>query len=75
MAAPSEALPSVQDSTNAYGQTDSTSDVKRTMVEEVRGVVPYIGHEMAPPVTRDFGIRQLIVTDPEGHQWGIITRL
>lgn len=31
--------------------------------------------QIDPPVTRDFGIRQLTVTDPEGHQWGFLRRL
>jgi len=44
-------------------------------VDAVHRDLTAAGHEVAPPVTRDFGIRQLIVTDPEGQQWGIITRL
>lgn len=46
------------------------------LVEDVEAVHRALtaAHMVAPPVTRD-GIRQLTVTDPEGHQWGFITRL
>jgi uncharacterized glyoxalase superfamily protein PhnB len=32
------------------------------------------GHDVDPPVTR-FGTRHLTVPDPEGHEWGFVTRL
>lgn len=32
------------------------------------------GHDPGVPVDREFGIRQLSVSDPEGHQWGFFTR-
>ena len=33
------------------------------------------GHEVDDPVTREFGVRMLTVTDPEGHLWGFVQRL
>lgn len=32
-------------------------------------------HPVEAPVDREFGIRQLTVRDPEGHEWGFIRRL
>ena len=34
-----------------------------------------MGQTVDPPVDREFGIRQLTVMDPEGHEWGFIRRI
>ncbi len=41
--------------------------------EYVRGQDPNV--DMRPPADRDFGIRMLTVTDPEGHEWGFMRRI
>ncbi len=33
------------------------------------------GVELDPPRTRDHGVREIGVTDPEGHIWGFVQRL
>ena len=33
------------------------------------------GVELDPPRTRDHGVREITVTDPEGHRWGLVQRL
>lgn len=38
--------------------------------EQLRGRV----EDLSPPRDRPFGARELTVNDPEGHQWGFITR-
>jgi uncharacterized glyoxalase superfamily protein PhnB len=32
------------------------------------------GASVEPPVDREFGVRQIVVVDPEGHQWGFLQR-
>lgn len=38
--------------------------------EQLRGRV----EDLSPPRDRPFGVRELTLRDPEGHQWGFITR-
>jgi uncharacterized glyoxalase superfamily protein PhnB len=33
------------------------------------------GVELDPPRTRDHGVREITITDPEGHGWGFVQRL
>lgn len=33
------------------------------------------GVALDPPRTRDHGVREIAVTDPEGHEWGFVQRL
>jgi uncharacterized glyoxalase superfamily protein PhnB len=44
-------------------------------VDAVHSRLAAAGHDVPAPVTRGFGVRQLTVTDPEGHEWGFVTRL
>jgi uncharacterized glyoxalase superfamily protein PhnB len=44
-------------------------------VDAVYGQVRAAGVDCEPPVTRDFGIRMLTVTDPAGYQWGFQQRV
>lgn len=39
-----------------------------------RGLVD-AGVELDPPRTREHGVREITVTDPEGHAWGFVQRL
>jgi uncharacterized glyoxalase superfamily protein PhnB len=40
------------------------------MYDSIRVRVP----DVPPPVDRDFGIRMVTVTDPEGHEWAFMRR-
>lgn len=47
------------------------------LVDDVDAVHAHLGaagHPVEPPVDRGFGVRQLTVVDPEGHQWGFVQR-
>ena len=44
-------------------------------VDAVHARVRAAGVEVDPPVTRDFGVRMLTVTDPAGYQWGFQMRV
>jgi uncharacterized glyoxalase superfamily protein PhnB len=33
------------------------------------------GVELDPPRTRDHGVKEITITDPEGHGWGFVQRL
>jgi uncharacterized glyoxalase superfamily protein PhnB len=44
-------------------------------VDAVHDRVRAAGVEAEPPVTRDFGLRMLTVTDPAGYQWGFQARV
>lgn len=41
--------------------------------ERLRAVEPAV--EVSEPVDREFGVRMVTVTDPEGHEWGFMRRL
>ena len=43
-------------------------------VDAVHRELTAAGHDVGQPLTRGFGVRELTVTDPEGHQWGFLTR-
>lgn len=46
-------------------------------VDDVDAMYDYVRtrlSDVAPPVDREFGIRMLTVSDPEGHQWGFMPR-
>ena len=44
-------------------------------VDEIYRQVQAAGVEAPEPVTRDFGIQMLTVTDPEGTMWGFMKRV
>lgn len=44
-------------------------------VDAVYGRLCAAGVELDPPRTRDHGVREIAVTDPEGHTWGFVQRL
>lgn len=44
-------------------------------VDAVHARLVDAGHEVPQPSIRPFGVRELSVTDPEGHRWGFIQRL
>ena len=44
-------------------------------VDAVHARLVAAGHEVPEPSNRPFGVRELSVTDPEGHRWGFIQRL
>jgi MerR family transcriptional regulator, thiopeptide resistance regulator len=44
-------------------------------VDAVHARLNAAGHEVPEPRTRPFGVRELSVTDPEGHRWGFVQRL
>ena len=43
-------------------------------VDAVYGRITEAGASVEPPIDREFGVRQITVTDPEGHMWGFIRR-
>lgn len=48
------------------------------LVEDVDAVherLVVAGVELDPPRTRDHGVREITVSDPEGHSWGFVQRL
>lgn len=44
-------------------------------IDETHSQLTSRGAEVDGPVEREFGIKQLTVTDPEGHEWGFVQRL
>lgn len=44
-------------------------------VDAVHAQLVAAGQEVPQPSTRPFGVRELSVTDPEGHRWAFIERL
>lgn len=44
-------------------------------VEAVHDRLTAAGVVLDPPRTRDHGVREIAVTDPEGHVWGFVQRL
>ena len=44
-------------------------------VDAVHAGLVAAGHDVPEPRTRPFGVRELSLTDPEGHGWGFIQRL
>jgi uncharacterized glyoxalase superfamily protein PhnB len=46
-----------------------------TDVDAVLASICAAGVDLDPPPTRDHGIREISVIDPEGHTWGFVQRL
>ncbi|HEV2811298.1 MAG TPA: VOC family protein [Acidimicrobiales bacterium] len=44
-------------------------------VDAVHQRIAAAGVDLDPPRTRDHGVREITVTDPEGHAWGFVQRL
>lgn len=43
-------------------------------VDAVSARITETAASVEPPVDREFGVREMTVTDPEGHIWGFIRR-
>ena len=44
-------------------------------VDAVHQRIAAAGVDLDPPRTRGHGVREITVTDPEGHAWGFVQRL
>lgn len=44
-------------------------------VESIHDRIKAAGVELDPPRTREHGVREITVNDPEGHAWGFVQRL